>query len=240
MLKINRLRVQRQAFVLQADRLEAPDGGRVTVIGPSGSGKSTLLRVMAGLDVVGKVEFEASWREQPLAGLRPDHRPFGWLSQDLGLWPHMTAVEHVAFARTRGRSRQTAAADLTLLARVGLAHRDSALPANMSGGERQRLAFARVMAQRPAWALLDEPFSSLDVVTADRMAEEFSMLAAEHGIGIIQVTHQIVRPSAADQVWVVEQGGVVQAASWQDLIRKPHSSWIEQFLSLRQEFPHAN
>ncbi|MBL8350370.1 MAG: ATP-binding cassette domain-containing protein [Burkholderiaceae bacterium] len=236
MLEIDELCVRRPGFALHlADRRLAA-GTRLTIIGPSGGGKSTLLRGLLGLEPSVRLR-GLRWLGADLAALPVHRRPFGWLPQELGLWPQLKAIEHVAFARTRGRQLRAAAEDETLLHELGIGHRARALPAQMSGGERQRLAFARVIAQRPAWAVLDEPFSNLDPVIADELGDAFFALARERGMGLIQVTHQVGRHQRTarddEPFWVIEAGRLTQAGRWDELQRQPATPWIERFVALQ-------
>ena len=144
MLEIDEVTVSRAGFRLQVQGLQARADERVTVIGQSGGGKSTLMRAIAGLDPAARVR-GLRWQGAALDHAPPHRRPFGWMAQELGLWPHLSADQHVAFVRSRGRRAAPVDADRELLQLVGLAHRSQARPAQLSGGERQRLAFARVL-----------------------------------------------------------------------------------------------
>jgi molybdate transport system ATP-binding protein len=173
------------------------------------------------------------WQAQDISAAPPHRRPFGWLPQELGLWPHLSALGHLAFARSRGRSAQPSEEDAALLAEVGLTHRATALPAQLSGGERQRLAFARVMALQPAWAVLDEPFSHLDPVMSSELAQSFQALAQRLGMGLIQVSHQVQRPAADDWFWAMEDGSLTQSGPWAEFVNAPATAWIARFVSLQ-------
>jgi ABC-type Fe3+/spermidine/putrescine transport system ATPase subunit len=232
-LEIDHIRVQRLDFGVQVSGLRLPAGRRVTIIGPSGCGKSTLLRALVGLEPLAQVR-GLRWRAQDISTAPPYRRPFGWLPQELGLWPHLSASGHVAFARTRGRSAATSAADAQLLEQVGLGHRTKALPAQLSGGERQRLAFARVLALQPAWAVLDEPFSHLDPVMAGDLAQSFEALAQRQGMGLIQVSHQLQQPDDDSWFWVLEAGALTQAGRWAELKQSPATPWIARFVALQR------
>lgn len=232
MLELERLTVQRAGFQVHVNHLSLPPGQRVTLIGPSGGGKSTLLRALVGLEP-GALVAGLRWGGRDIAAAAPHQRPFGWLPQDLGLWPHMSAEAHVAFSRTRGASASATQSDRQVLADLGLAHRAQALPGELSGGERQRLAFARVMALQPAWAILDEPFSHLDPVMANELAHSFRALAKRLGMGLIQVLHQLQRPSDDDWFWALEQGQLTQTGRWAQLRQSPATPWIERFVALQ-------
>lgn len=232
MLEIDELQVQRKGFGVHVAGLRVAASRRVTVIGPSGGGKSTLLRALVGLEPQARVR-GLRWQGRDIGRARPHERPFGWMPQELGLWPSLRAAEHLAFARTRGRSARPEAADLRVLDLVSLGPRRDAYPATLSGGERQRLAFARVVAARTPWAVLDEPFSSLDRVIAHDLALAFADLARREGLGVIQVSHQVHAPAPDELFWVVEGGRITQCGHWEDLCRAPATPWIERFVSLR-------
>lgn len=236
MLELEALRVQRTGFVLQLGGQRLAAGARLTIVGPSGGGKSSLLRAMLGLDPAAQV-LGLRWQGVDLAPLPLHRRPFAWLPQELGLWPHLSAAAHVVFARTRGRQVVPQADDLALLAQVGIGHRAMALPAQLSGGERQRLAFARVIAQQPAWAVLDEPFANLDPVLTETLDQRFLALAKDRGMGLIQVSHQVgrhQRSSRSDEpFWVIEAGRLSQSGTWHDLQQHPATPWISRFVALQ-------
>ena len=232
MLEVDEVSLSRSGFRLRVRGLHASPVERVTVIGPSGGGKSTLMRAIAGLEPAAQVT-GLRWQGQPLDDAPPHRRPFGWMAQDLGLWPHLRADEHVAFARSRGRRAVPINADRQVLQQVGLAHRAHARPGELSGGERQRLAFARVLAGAQAWALLDEPFSQLDPVTAHDLGHAFTALAAQRGLGVIQVSHQVRQPGGDESFWVIEDGALSQAGRWSELQQSPRTPWIARFVELQ-------
>lgn len=232
MLELDELSVQRRGFGVRVGGLNLASGGRVTVIGPSGSGKSTLLRSLIGLEAAARVR-GLRWQGAELAHEPPHRRPFGWMPQDLGLWPHLRAVEHVAFVRSRGRRAAPSPQDHAVLEQLGLAHRADALPAFLSGGERQRLAFARIFASEPALAVLDEPFSHLDAVLAHSLGAAFRALAEARGISVVQVNHQVEHPQDDDLFWVLEDGRLTQTGRWLELKGNPCTPWIERFVALQ-------
>ncbi|TAK83021.1 MAG: ATP-binding cassette domain-containing protein [Aquabacterium sp.] len=234
-LEIDDVRVERPGFVLHLARQRLDAGSLLTIVGPSGGGKSTLLRALLGLEPRASVR-GLRWKGRDLHGLPPHRRPFAWMPQDLGLWPHLDALEHLAFARSRGARLRAVDEDHELLRQLGIGHRAHARPSSLSAGERQRLAFARVMAQQPQWAVLDEPFSHLDPVLAEELGHAFFAIARERGMGLVLVSHHIGRHQRsslqADPFWVIENGGVTQCGGWQDIARAPATPWIERFVDL--------
>ncbi len=230
MLEIDRLSVQRGRFQLAVKQLRLHRGQRLTVVGPSGGGKSTLLRAMVGLEEGARTD-GLLWEGRDISASAPHQRPFGWLPQDLGLWPHLSAQAHVAFARTRGASVKAIEADLDVLARLGIERQAHALPGELSGGEQQRLAFARIIAMQPAWAVLDEPFSHLDPVLGHELASSFRKLASRLGMGLIQVLHHLLVPDDDELFWALENGQLTQAGTWAEFKHAPATPWIEKFVA---------
>jgi iron(III) transport system ATP-binding protein len=174
--------------ILDGVSLEAPAGVVTAILGPSGCGKTTLLRCIAGLDRpdAGRIDLAGRTVESvvspsnrdPGPGTRdvfilPEDRHVNLVFQDLALWPHMTALEHVAFVlhgRAPGRLARREAAR-AVLAAVGLpTEAEGRRPAALSGGERQRLALARALATDPAVLLLDEPFAGLPPQVREELA----------------------------------------------------------------------
>lgn len=218
-------------FRLSIERLRISPGERVTVLGPSGSGKTTLIRLIAGLDQPDQGDIRLEGRN---VNKRPPHeRPVSLLAQDLGLWPHLSALEHVAFARSRGHSLKAVEDDRELLACVHLADRVSARPHQLSGGERQRLAMARALARRPKLLLLDEPFSNVDPVLAAELHGILDRLHAEWELTRMQVRHWTFgQPQSDERFLVIRGGGIVQDGTWSDLRIHPQDPWIERLVSL--------
>ncbi len=162
---------------------------RTAILGVSGTGKTTLLRTIAGLQVAasGRV-----WIDDQLVtdGARvpvaPHRRGLAMVFQDLGLWPHLTVSEHLRFA-----AGPQAPADWLqeLVAVVGLDGLQKRRPASLSGGEQQRLALIRALASRPRRLLLDEPFTSLDLVLRQGLCELVDELQRRYGFTLLLVTH---------------------------------------------------
>lgn len=181
--------------VLDAFSCTVADGECVALCGPSGSGKTTLLRLIAGLDSPdsGAVYFRetgASADNGATTRNLPDGL-IGMMFQDYGLWPHMRVSRHVEFVlKGRGltapQRRQRAH---ELLAVTGLDPLEMAFPAELSGGEQQRLAFTRAVATDPKILLLDEPFSNLDTASRGRLVDDLIRRKVEDGTTIIIATH---------------------------------------------------
>ena len=180
-----------ELLVLEGVNLELAEGQIVGLLGRSGSGKSTLLRLIAGLAEPsrGELNYLGSPVDGPAAGI-------SMVFQSFALFPWLTVYENVALgleaqrlARAEIRSRTLAAIDL-----IGLDGFESAYPRELSGGMRQRVGFARALVVHPNILLMDEPFSALDVLTAETLRTDFLDLWSEGRMpikGVILVTHNI-------------------------------------------------
>lgn len=167
-------------------------GESVALRGRSGSGKTTLLHVLGGL--VEPTSGSVEWQGQPLSSIdvaaraRIRARGIAHVFQSANLLPYFSAFENVAFAAHVSHSRQPLSPG-ALLELVGLAEKADNLPAELSGGEAQRVALARGLAQRPELLLCDEPTGHLDSDTGDRVLSLIEALREEFGFALVIATH---------------------------------------------------
>jgi lipoprotein-releasing system ATP-binding protein len=206
--------------VLRGVELEVDHHEMLAVVGASGSGKSTLLHILGLLDApdAGEVRLEGARiddrSDRQRDGLR--NRTFGFIFQFYHLLPELTALENVlmpqwighglwSYRRQRGRLRSEAAA---LLERVGLGHRLTHRPAELSGGEMQRAAIARALAGNPAVLLADEPTGNLDAGSGQGILELLRDLNRERGLTMIVVTHDPNIAQQADRVVRLAEGRI--------------------------------
>jgi NitT/TauT family transport system ATP-binding protein len=182
---------QREVTALKNINFSVPSGSFVTLLGPSGCGKSTLLRVVADIiapssgtvRVLGHAPTQA--RRQ---------REIGFVFQDATLLPWRSAIDNVRLPLEVGgaaHTRRTGRTPEELLALVGLAGWEQALPQELSGGMRQRVSIARALLGGPKILLMDEPFGALDEITRDRLNDELLGIWRETGTTILFVTHSI-------------------------------------------------
>ncbi|WP_338095125.1 ABC transporter ATP-binding protein [Microbacterium hydrothermale] len=219
-----RVVVRRRDFTVDIG-LEAAPGETVAVMGRSGAGKSTLLTALAGLTALDEGEITLDGRvldRAPRVRTAPMHRGIVLLGQDARLFPHLTARENVAFGpRAAGVAASVARSSAEdWLARVGLPGAVDRLPAQLSGGEQQRVAVARALAAQPRVVLLDEPLVALDAVTAS----EIRAMLRERltGVTTIAVTHDAVDAAAlADRLMIVERGTVTQVGPVREVLAAP-------------------
>ena len=181
--------------VLRGISLSIEEGERIGILGLSGAGKSTLLHLLGALDVpdTGTIHFDGteitSMPERDLAAFR--NRTIGFIFQFHHLLPEFTAVENVMMPLLIGGSPKVEARDKArkLLAEVGLEHRLTHKPGELSGGEQQRVAIARALVREPRLLLADEPTGNLDAETAARVHELLENLNASRRLTMIVVTH---------------------------------------------------
>ncbi len=207
-------------------------GQVIAVIGPNGAGKSSLLRAIAGLvPASGELRVDGrSWR-----GLPVRERPVGMAFQDQLLFPHLTALENVAFApRTAGASRDQARRTAQdWLDRFGVGDLARRKPRHLSGGQAQRVSIARALAGDPRLLLLDEPFAGLDVGVAATLRVELARhLASYDGVTLL-VTHEAIDAlTLADVVWVLDDGRLVQVGPPREVAARPLTRHVARLVSL--------
>ena len=203
-----------QVEALKGIDLEVAEGTFLGVMGQSGSGKSTFLSVLGGLShpTSGAVLVDGidlfSLGPERLADFRREY--LGFVFQSFNLVPYLTALENVMLplAVKRMPASEKRAQARHVLERVGLAHRESHLPSQLSGGEQERVAIARAIVNRPPLLLADEPTGSLDTATS---AEIMALLQELHHEGqtIVMVTHNAENQSFFDRILVLRDGLVV-------------------------------
>jgi molybdate transport system ATP-binding protein len=219
--------------------LEAEPRETVVLLGPNGAGKTTMLRAIAGLLPVdsGRVVLDGEVFDDPRtrAWTPPERRSVGYVFQDHALFPHLTALENVAFGlRTRGVPRREARCHARQwLERVGAAAHAGARPMALSGGQAQRVALARALAPEPRVLLLDEPLAALDATArVDTRRELRRHLDAHEGVRLV-VTHDPVDAmTLGDRVVVLEGGRVVQAGPLVELRERPRSRYVADLVGV--------
>jgi ABC-type polar amino acid transport system ATPase subunit len=226
--------------VLKGVSLEVPRSKIVSIIGQSGGGKTTLLRCVNLLERPDRAEMEIAG-EPVCSGERVVCRDLARLRQTVGmvfqrfnLFPHLTAVENVILAQIKAaRVPESEAIEraVTLLRRVGLGHRATAYPEQMSGGEQQRVAIARALALRPTVLLFDEPTSSLDPESTGEVLKVMRELA-EDGMTMLLVTHELpFAQEVSDWVVFIDQGLIVEQGPPLDVLQNPREERTRAYVS---------
>ena len=193
------------------DFIVAP-GEAVAIVGASGAGKSTLLHILGGLDrpTSGRVQVDgrdlSALGDRGLTALR--NARIGFVFQFHHLLREFTALENVMMPLLIGglEARRAEARARELLGAVGLAARLQHKSSQLSGGEQQRVAVARALANRPALLLADEPSGNLDTHTSEQLHDLFFRLRAEHGVAMVLATHNRELADRADRVLQLKEG----------------------------------
>ena len=201
--------------VLREAGLVVNPGEVVAMVAPSGSGKSTLLHIAGLLDAPdrGRVAING----EDVTGLSDRRRTairreeVGFVYQFHHLLPEFTAAENIELPQyAAGRTRTEAAARAAdLLERVGLSDRADHRPAELSGGEQQRVAFCRALANAPSLLLADEPTGNLDPATSDRVFDMLMGLVRETGMAALIATHNLELAARMDRVLRMDEGALV-------------------------------
>lgn len=230
------------AAALEDLDLEVQPGEIVVVVGPSGSGKTTLLRLVAGLDKPTAGTIHLGGRD--LRGVSPRGRNVALVFQSLALYEHLTVEQNLAFAlnaQTTGgwwkslwrrdpvdaqvRQQVVAAAS-----RLGIERLLGRRPAELSGGEQQRVALGRAIVRQPRALLLDEPLSSLDLPTRRQLRLELKELQRKLGVPTIYVTHdQSEALALGDRVAVLDRGRLVQIGTPDEVYHRPKTRFVAEF-----------
>ncbi|EEQ09548.1 Glutamine transport ATP-binding protein glnQ [Yersinia mollaretii ATCC 43969] len=215
--------------------LNITKGEVVVIIGPSGSGKSTLLRCINKLEVItsGQLIVDGLDVNDPKVDERLIRQEAGMVFQQFYLFPHLTALENVAFGpiRVRGASKEAAnKLAMELLTKVGLADRAHHFPSELSGGQQQRVAIARALAVKPKLMLFDEPTSALDPELRHEVLTVMKDLA-EEGMTMVIVTHEVgFAQKVASRLIFIDKGRVAQDGDPDSLITNPPSERLREFL----------
>ena len=204
--------------VLKGIDLDVAAGDTIALVGPSGAGKSTLLHVMGTIDrpTSGEVLFEGerifNLADQPLAAFR--NRSIGFVFQFHHLLPEFSALENVMMPLLIGGEKRSRAEGraLELLKGVGLSHRVTHRPGELSGGEQQRVAIARALVREPKLLLADEPTGNLDMKTSEEVHALLYEIQRQTGIALVIVTHNEQLAAGMARTIRMVDGKVVESA----------------------------
>ncbi|WP_327249162.1 ABC transporter ATP-binding protein [Streptomyces sp. NBC_01320] len=218
--------------------LTARPGELLALLGPSGCGKTTALRMLAGFEHPDSGEVLVDGED--VTRVPAHRRDAGMVFQSYSLFPHLSALDNVAFGmrmrKVRTAERRARAAELLEL--VGLGDKGARFPHQLSGGQQQRIALARALALRPRVLLLDEPLSALDAKVRLTLREEIRRLQQELAITTLFVTHdQEEALSMADRVAVMRAGRLEQCAAPAELYARPATAFVAEFVGTMSRIP---
>ncbi len=224
--------------VLKPTTVDFRTGESTVLIGPSGCGKSTLLRILVGLLAAdsGTILFDGT----PLTSenIQQQRQRMGYVIQDGGLFPHLTARQnvgllatHLGWSQDKVSKRIEELADLTRLPRVAL----DRYPTQISGGQRQRVGIMRALMLDPAVLLLDEPMGALDPLVRFDLQEDLRKIFRTLGKTSVMVTHDMGEAAFfGDRVMMLGEGEVVQEGRLEELIQNPANEYVARFINAQR------
>ncbi len=213
------------------------EGEVVVIIGPSGSGKSTLIRCINCLEMISSGELIVDTIRIPAeqSRIRQIRLEVGMVFQQFNLFPHMSALENVAFGPRKARGMKVSEAEpvaLDLLDKVGLADFKDKLPGQLSGGQQQRVAIARALAVNPRVMLFDEPTSALDPEMIGEVLDVMKNIAKDSGMTMVVVTHEMGFASqVGDRLIFMDDGRIIEEGKPGEVMKNPTSDRLKDFLS---------
>jgi osmoprotectant transport system ATP-binding protein len=230
-----------EVFVALAETtLDVPAARTTVLLGPSGCGKTTALRLMLGL--IRPDTGEILFRGRPLGqeDLREARTKMGYVVQDGGLFPHLTALDNVrlmarqlGWSAPRVRARVAELAALTRLPESALARP----PHELSGGQKQRVALMRALMLDPELLFLDEPLGALDPLVRAELQDDLAAIFLRLGKSVVLVTHDLAEAAFFGHVLVLlQEGRVVQRGSLDDLVHRPASPFVTRFVRAQRRF----
>ncbi|GAB3039992.1 ATP-binding cassette domain-containing protein [Oleiagrimonas citrea] len=219
--------------------------GRVcALIGSSGSGKSTVLRLLTGLVRPDRGKVRVDGKPLTSASLQSARLRLGYVIQEGGLFPHLTAQGNLAlqprylgWTQTRIAGRCAELAELVRLP-VSVMQR---YPAELSGGQRQRVALMRALMTDPPALLLDEPLGALDPIVRHELQSQLRTIFETLDKTVILVTHDVAEAAwLASRLVLMHDGRIVQDGTLADLQRDPASAYVRRFLDSARRLPEAS
>jgi osmoprotectant transport system ATP-binding protein len=226
---------------LRPTDLTIPAGKTTVLIGPSGCGKSTLLRLLLGLisPDAGTVRFAGTpVRQENALALR---RRMGYVVQDGGLFPHLTAqtnaallARYLGWLEPRVNTRLTELSQLTQFPAEGL----NRYPIQLSGGQRQRVSLMRALMLDPEVLLLDEPLGALDPIIRSDLQMDLRRIFRALGKTVVLVTHDLSEAGFfGDRIVLLRDGQIVQQGTLADLTQTPADPFVTRFINAQQSNP---
>jgi len=237
MIAIKNLNLKVGTFELKDINLEIKKGEYFVILGPTGAGKSLILKCIAGLN---KMDSGELFIDNKLSNNIPiEERDIGYVFQDSTLFPHLNVYQNITFGlRLKRMPKSLIEKKVSNICKLfGICHLLKRPVDNLSGGERQRVSLARSMICEPKAILLDEPFSSLDRNTAERLMIEIKRIHAQTRQTIIHVTHNHEEAAVlADRICILKDGSIVQVGTFNEILTKPNSEFVADFFCTHNIF----
>lgn len=235
-IRLDNVGFSHQGEPAMAFDLAMKEGERMVLMGPSGSGKTTILNLIAGFETPAAGCVLIGDRE--MTGLPPAKRPISMVFQENNLFAHLDVAANIGLGRSP--SLRLSADDRDAIARAlertGLAGKEHRLPSELSGGERQRVALARVLVRSRPVLLLDEAFGALGPALRDEMLDLVRELHAEHGMTILNATHDPLEAAGlAETIAFVEAGRIVAQGPATDFLSGHGPEGFRRYLGAEEQ-----
>ncbi len=211
----------------------------ISIVGPSGAGKSSILRIIAGLTkpTEGYVYFSNKLISSNKNIVPTGQRNIALMFQEDVLFPHLTVFKNIAFGIERTPHKEKEKQVLHYLKEFGLLEKKDYFPNSLSGGEKQRVALARVLITKPKALLMDEPFSNLDSNLRKEICNYTLETLRKNNIPVIFVTHDIEEAmSVSDRIIVMKKGKILQIDSPKKLYNSPKNKCVANMLGSTNQF----
>lgn len=218
-----------QKSVISAVDLQLKEDQVISILGKSGSGKTSLLKIIAGLEKPDSGDIFLN--QNSILNQKVNQRQIVYLFQEALLFPHLNVFDNIAFGL---QAQKVEATEIkrrvkAILKEIALSDHSSKFPHQLSGGEKQRVAFARAIIIEPQVLLLDEPFGALDVETRENMQKLFLKLIKQYGISALFVTHDLKEAlMIGDQIAKIDHGHLRTYQNKKDFIQDEKSGVKEE------------
>jgi molybdate/tungstate transport system ATP-binding protein len=237
MITIRGLNIDLRDFHLRDINLDVAENEFFILMGPTGAGKTVLLEAIAGLVPIKSGKMYIGDRD--ITVLPPEKRGISIVYQDYALFPHLTVRDNITyglhFHKTNKGEAQERFAQLVDV--LNLSHLQHRLPANLSGGEKQRVSVARALMVEPMVLLLDEPLSALDPGFREEVRGALKRLHRTSSITFVMVTHDFAEAlSLAGRAAVMNNGRIEQMGEIEDIFKRPNSAFVADFVGMKNLF----
>lgn len=224
-------------FSLKNINLSIADEEYLVLLGPTGAGKTLLLETIMGFNTPDEGSI---WIDnKDITSVAPEKRGIGYVPQSSVLFPHMTVHQNIAFGlKMQGNPKQARDKSVNeLLDLIGIKHLANRLPTGLSGGEKQKVALARVLALDSKIVLLDEPLASTDSETSRQLRKELKRMHKEHRKTVVHVTHSLIEAfGLANKLAIINAGEIVQVGDAKELANKPKNEIAARLLGYENVF----
>lgn len=227
-----------QQVALHATDLTVPPGQTTVLLGPSGCGKSTLIRLMVGLILPDTGSVHLNGTELAPTNLREVRLRMGYVVQDGGLFPHLSArgnivllARHLGWEAKRIEKRVAELAELTRFPADGL----DRYPVQLSGGQKQRVSLMRALMLDPQILLLDEPLGALDPIIRSELQEDLKAIFQKLKKTVVLVTHDLGEAGFfGDRIVLLKEGRIVQQGTLAELVKTPAEPFVTRFVNAQR------